>query len=560
MSHPLSDFAAAVALLLCGLAVLRSSLLDLLQRRLLPVLLRDPASRARTLAAGVAAGAGVRHGAVLPRLLGPALDRGSLPPATALEALLAAGAGAALVTSVLAANPAGVYQLALVAGTLMVLARNATLVAAGRALIGAALALMALRLLVAGAGAPAPDAPIAIVAGMLERDILLAATVGTLASLLLRTSMGTVLLLGVLCAQQVLPAGAALAMMLGANLGSAVMTWTATTRDQPQARQVAAAALLVRMPAVACGLLLHDALAGSVARSADPALALAVAHLAFNLTTALLATGFTLPLLAAVARWMPACSAAPHGRLEPDAPPPTTPSVALTSAAREVVRLADLVELMLRGMLQVFLRGDAALARSVRGMDDAVDTSYRAVKHYLAGVRRMRLSGQELRRWNELMTFAIALEQTADGAERVLDDLERRAPAFSATFPAPAVAEICSLHTILMHNARLAVMLLLRRDAGVARELVTAHAAFVDTLRMYQAAHLQRLCGQEPASAAVSALYLDLLGDFARLNTLVCSLADAFLPLHERLSGLPGATGSSAPAWRGAMPLLQEAK
>lgn len=560
MSHPLTDFAAALALLLCGLAVLRSCLLDLLERRLLPVLLRAPASRARTLAAGVAAGAGVRHGAVLPRLLGPAMDRGSLPPATALEALLAAGAGAALVTCALAANPTGASQIALVAGTLMVLARNTTLAAAGRALVGAALALMALRLIVALAGTPAPDTVIAIVAGILERDILLAATVGALASLLLRTSMGTVLLLGVLSAQQVLPAAAAFAMMLGANLGSAVMTWTATTRDQPQARQVAVAALLVRTLAVAGGLLLHDPLAAMVARAPDPALALAAAHLAFNVTTALVATGFTLPLLAAVARWMPAGGAAAHDRLEADAAPSTMPSVALGSATREVVRLADLVELMLRGMLQVFLRGDATLARSVRDMDDAVDTSYRAIKHYLAGVRRMRLSGEEVRRWNELMTFAIALEQVADGAERVLDDLARRAPAFSATFPAPAVAEICSLHTILMHNARLAVMLLLRRDDGVARELVTAHAAFVDTLRMYQAAHLQRLSAQEPASAAVSALYLDLLGDFARLNTLVCSLADAFLPLHGRLSGLPAAARNSAPAWHGAMPLLQEAK
>ena len=275
---------------------------------------------------------------------------------------------------------------------------------------------------------------------------------------------------------------------------------------------------------------------------------MAGSHLLFNLVTVPLAIAFTQPLLAAVRRWLPADAAEAKDRLDaPALAASTVPSVALASATREVVRLADLVEVMLRGMLQVFLRGDAALARSVRGMDDAVDTSYRSVKLYLAGVRRLRLSDEELRRWNELMTFAIALEQAADGAERVLDDLARRAPAFGVTFPAPAVAEICSLHTILVQNSRLAVMLLLRRDQGIARELVTAHAAFVDMLRMYQAAHLHRLCAQEPASAAMSALYLDVLGDFARLNTLLCSLADSFLPPDGRLSGLAG-----VPAWRGA--------
>jgi Na+/phosphate symporter len=111
-----------------------------------------------------------------------------------------------------------------------------------------------------------------------------------------------------------------------------------------------------------------------------------------------------------------------------------------------------------------------------------------------------------------------------------------------------------------MQNARLAVTLLLRRDVSLALELATARAAFVDMLRMYQAAHLHRLCAQEPASAAVSALYLDVLGDFARLNTLLCSLADAFLPLDQRLPGLAGTPAASAACRPLQTPSLQIAK
>lgn len=553
MSHALTDFAAALALLLCGLAVLRSSLVRGLERTLLPALMRGGDRRGRTLAVGAAAGAAARHGAVLLRLLGPAMARGTLSTASALQALLAASAGAALITAALAANPAGTYQLALVVGAAMAVTRKEALADFGKALVGAGVALMALRLLGGLATAAAPHAALALFTGVLERDILLAATVGAMASLLFRSGMTTVLLLALMCAAGPLPVGAALPMMLGANLGTAVMVWTASARGDVHARRVAGAALLLRAFGVACGLLLHGPLAGSLARAPDPALALAGSHLLFNVALVPLAMAFTRPLLGALGRWLPAAESGSEGHLaRPSVAPSTVPSVALGSATREVVRLADLVEVMLCGMLQVFLRGDAAVARTVRGMDDAVDASYRTVKLYLAGVRRLRLSDEELRRWNELMTFAIALEQAADGAERVLDDLARRAPAFGVTFPAPAVAEICSLHTLLMRNSRLAVMLLLRRDSGIARELVTAHAAFVDMLRMYQAAHLQRLCAQEPASAAMSALYLDVLGDFARLNTLVCSLADAFLPLDGRLSGLAAATGDGSPSWRGA--------
>lgn len=38
------------------------------------------------------------------------------------------------------------------------------------------------------------------------------------------------------------------------------------------------------------------------------------------------------------------------------------------------------------------------------------------------------------------------------------------------------------------------------------------------------------------------------------------SLADAFLPLHGRVSGLAGGAAASAALRRGSMPLLQEAK
>lgn len=551
MNHALADFAVALALLLCGLAVLRSSLLRWLERTLLPMLMHGPNKRVLLLALGAAAGAGVRHGALLLQLLRPALARGTLSTPAAFQVFLAASAGAALVTAALAVNPAGTYQFALVVGTALAVSRKEVFADFGKALVGTGLALMALRL-VAGLTVPvAPHAAIAMLAGVLERDILLGATAGAMASLLLRSGMTAVLLLAVLCTTGVLSAGAALPMVLGANLGTAVMAWTASARGESHVRQVAGAALLARGFGVAGGLLLHEPLAGILARVSDPGLAVAGSHVLFNLVTVPPSIALMQPLLAAVRRWLPAEESADRHRLEsPSVAASTVPSVALGSATREVVRLADMVEVMLRGVMQVFLRGDAALARSVRSMDDAVDSSYRSVKLYLAGVRRLRLSHEELCRWNELMTFAIALEQAADGAERVLDDLARRAPAFSVTFPAPAVAEICSLHTILMQNSRLAVMLLLRRDRGIARELVTAHAAFVDMLRMYQAAHLHRLCAQEPASAAMSALYLDVLGDFARLNTLLCSLADAFLPPDERLSGLAGAAGVCIPEWQ----------
>ena len=223
-------------------------------------------------------------------------------------------------------------------------------------------------------------------------------------------------------------------------------------------------------------------------------------------------------------------------RLDPHALPAA--SVALTCAVREVARLADMVELMLRGLLQVFLRDDFAPARSVRNMGDAVHDCHGQVKHYLAAVRRERLSPDEERRWNESMVFSTALEQVADTVERVLGDLDARAPASKGNFSSAAIAEVCSLHTLLLHNMRLAVNLLLERDAGLARSLAAADKAFLDLERSYEAAHLERVSNGEASSVAFGDVYLDLLGNIERMNTLMCSLADCFEPLRKENPGI----------------------
>ena len=127
----------------------------------------------------------------------------------------------------------------------------------------------------------------------------------------------------------------------------------------------------------------------------------------------------------------------------------------------------------------------------------------------------------------------------------MLHDLEDRAPG-RASFPSAAVAEVCGLHAMLMHNVRMAVNLLLQRNAEQAQALVAADGSFLDLERTYADSHLQRLAAGEPGSSAISAIYLDLLGDFERMNTLVCSLGSCFLRLREESS--QAATRFRAPA------------
>ena len=77
------------------------------------------------------------------------------------------------------------------------------------------------------------------------------------------------------------------------------------------------------------------------------------------------------------------------------------------NAAREAMRIGDIVEDMLAGMLAVLKTNDRALAERLRKKDDVVDELYTAVKLYLTQISREALDEKEGRRWADIVSFTI---------------------------------------------------------------------------------------------------------------------------------------------------------
>ena len=74
---------------------------------------------------------------------------------------------------------------------------------------------------------------------------------------------------------------------------------------------------------------------------------------------------------------------------------------------------------MLRGILPVIQKNDTQLSAQLRRMDDQVDALYSAIKFYLTQMSREALSAKESRRWTDIMSFTINMEQVGDIIERV---------------------------------------------------------------------------------------------------------------------------------------------
>jgi phosphate:Na+ symporter len=261
-------------------------------------------------------------------------------------------------------------------------------------------------------------------------------------------------------------------------------------------------------------------------------------HLAFNMVLALLFISFTGIVGRLVEKLLPEVSR--HGdstrprHLDPVAL--QTPSLAISCAAREALHQADIVETMLRGVLPVIKHNDLALAEQLRKMDDTVDELYSAIKFYLTQISREALSERESRRWTDIVSFTINMEQIGDIIERVLQDVEDKKIRKGRSFSEAGMAEIVHLHERLLANLRLGMSVFLDGHVRDAKKLLEEKARFRDLEHEYAGSHIGRLRDNTTQSIETSSLHLDLISDLKRINSHICSIAYPILETAGVLS------------------------
>jgi phosphate:Na+ symporter len=250
-------------------------------------------------------------------------------------------------------------------------------------------------------------------------------------------------------------------------------------------------------------------------------------HLAFNVLLSLVFLPLTRPLSQAVERLLPSpqrktLSSRPR-HLDPVAL--ATPSLAISCAAREALHQADVVETMMAGMLTVVRNNDLDLAQQLRNMDDTVDELYSAIKYYLTKISREALDERESRRWTDIISFTINMEQIGDIVERVITDIEDRKIRPGREFSEAGMNEIVEMHSRLLDNLRLAMGVFLHGNVRDAKKLLEEKARFRDLQHKYAATHLARLQDNTASSMETSSLHLDLISDLKRINSHICSIA-----------------------------------
>jgi len=534
----LLNLLAAIALLVWGTHIVRTGMLRVFGENLRRVLAASFSNRFRALVAGLGVTSIVQSSTATCLIVASFVGKNLVPTSAALAVMLGADVGTSVMAVVFSFDLSWVSPLLIFAGVVIFISRqNSGFGAAGRVLIGLGLITLALQLIVS-ATRPLTESPaVRALLLALPNDVMLDILVGAILSVLSYSSLAIVLLIATLASQAMLPANVALGLVLGANIGSGVLAMLATANASPQVRRLPLGNLIFKI----LGALLFIAILPQVhvlLQQVVPNLHQQVVafHLVFNVVLAALFIGFTGLVGRTVDRWLrePATSATQRPRhLDPLAL--SMPSLAISCAAREALHQADIVETMLRGIVPVIRNNDLHLSEELRRLDDTVDELYSAIKFYLTQISGEALSKEESRRWTDIVSFTINMEQIGDIIERVLIDIEDKKVKKNRSFSEAGMAEIVHLHERLLANLRLAMSVFLDGHVRDAKRLLEEKAHFRDLEHEYAANHIARLRENTTQSIETSSLHLDLISDLKRINSHICGVA---YPILEQAGAL----------------------
>jgi phosphate:Na+ symporter len=525
MAFPLTlvDLAGAVALLLWGVRMVQTGVQRGFGPRLRLVLASALRNRFRAFAAGLGVTAILQSSTATGLMVTGFAAGGLVDLVPALAVMLGANVGSTLIVQALSLDVSSLAPALILIGVAMFRRGEATRTRdLGRVAIGLGLMLMSLHQLLELI-TPYEDVPslrMFLGAASTEPvlDVLLAAALTWAA----HSSVAVVLLVVSFAAKGVVPPDAAFALVLGANLGTAinpVLEGTAT--DDPVAKRLPLGNLVTRAVGCAAALLALPSIGVWMVQIVpDNARAVADFHTFFNLAVAVM----FFPLLAPYAAFLRRCFPARVDQADPACPiylhdvARETPIVAVGAAAREALRLADVLEVMLHGARDAFAKGDRRQIAETRRMDDVLDRLNTAIKAYLSSLDPAAMTDTDHRRVEEILIFAANLEHAGDVIDKNLMAQASKQVKRGLSFSRENQAELTQLLDRLVDNLRAAASVFLTEDVRAARLLAAEKEAFRDLEAQATEAHFVRLRTEGVEAAEASGLHLDVLRDLKRVN------------------------------------------
>ncbi|HTC53307.1 MAG TPA: Na/Pi cotransporter family protein [Steroidobacteraceae bacterium] len=453
-----------------------------------------------------------------------------------LAVMLGANVGTTLIVQALSFNVSALAPLLILLGVIMFRRASAAPRDFARVLIGLGLMLMALYQFI-NLLTPYEDAPnLRVLLGAVSTQPVLDVVLAAGLTWATHSSVAVVLVVVSFAAQGTVPPAAAFALVLGANLGTAINPMLeGTIGSDPVAKRVPLGNLLTRLVGVVLGLIALPYI-GPWLTTLESTNARVVAdfHTAFNVLLALIFLPLLKPYAALLCRWLPARTdpADPCRPLYLDPAARNNPAIALGGAAREALRLPDMLETMLRRLRESLEKADRRQISESRRLDDVLDKLNTSIKTYVTALDTEGLGEADHERLRQILNFSTNMQYAGDLVGRSLLGIANRMVKLGVTFSKAGQAELLTMLDRLIANTRTAASIFMTGDERAARELAGEQEVFRNLEQAATDSHFARFRAGETESVETSSMHLGVLRDLKSINGYL--VAAAAYPILER--------------------------
>jgi phosphate:Na+ symporter len=447
---------------------------------------------------------------------------GALSAATGLAIILGADLGSAIVVRMLSLDLHWLAPILLGIGGWLYLkfsARNIRQV--GGILLGIALIIVALGMLRATIEPLQSSDLLPAIESSLAADPVLAFVLGAVLAFVMHSSVAAILMFGVAVSAGALSLDVGIVLVLGANLGGALVPlWITRTMPIEARRAVTLNVVLRGLTAATFALIFAR---GWLANIDFAQIGLIGIHVYFNVVLLIY-----LPFVGLVAklatRLMPEQlhnQNSERSMLERsllDEQALKSASTTIISLRREVVRVTQLTEQMTKEVLTWFTMGTAPDAELLKRDARLVHNAGQAIRQYVIRISAEKLSKSEFKRMRDLADYALSLEAAADIVVQRLLNVVETCRNEKLRFSDNGRKEIQSIAEQLLQNMSKSYDLLVTDDVEAARELFRDKDELGALVGRSRKRHLMRLKDGLETSVATSELHLECLSAMKELN------------------------------------------
>lgn len=533
----LINIIAGVCLLIWGLDLLKRGMEKGFGDRINLILSRSTSNPIKAFFSGIFVTLLIQSSTAITLLISSFAGERYITLAASLMVMLGSNIGRTIVAQVLTFDISWIIPVCIIIGVVLIGLgkKSSKLKNLGR--ISLAFAFMFLSLdMIVDTAAPLKDSE--AIKGLFEplrHDYFLAVLLGLFLTWLFHSSLAFVLLAVSMVQLGIIPFPVGIALVLGANFGSAIPPVVVTANDNSNAKRVTVGNLLMRFVWALALLPFINFFSNFLlqfSNTMDLGRLLVHFHTAFNVALALVCIPFMGWFAKFLQRVIPDRNRNDQDPSEPiylDDNLISTPSIALAVAARETLRLSDNVEKMLHASIKAIQENDEDVVQKIKDRDDVVDVLFKQIKLYLVRVSKEELTDAESARFGQILSFATNMEHIGDIIVKNLMDVADKKTSKNRNFSDEGFKEIGSMHKAVLNNFKLSVNLFMSGDKKLAEKLLLEKGAIRTAEITASRNHIERLRAGKAETLATTSMHIDILRDLKRINSHIASTAYSFM-------------------------------